>query len=152
MSRAMPESSRSPRSSGDSGNGDADSKRGLWNTIRRFFDEDGETSLRAQLEEAIDEHVDEQAAGEEQAAKGDLSPLELTMLRNLLHFSEHDADDVAIPRSEIIAVAASAGWDELIGLFAEHGHSRLPVSARRLHHVAAGTALSDSAASLRPPP
>jgi hypothetical protein len=91
-----------------SGNGDADSKRGLWNAIRRFFDEDGETSLRAQIEEAIDEHVDEQAAGDEPPAKGDLSPVELTMLRNLLHFSEHDADDVAIPRGEIIAVAADA--------------------------------------------
>ena len=35
----MPESPRSPRPSGESGNGDADSKRGLWNAIRRFFDE-----------------------------------------------------------------------------------------------------------------
>jgi len=107
----MPESSRSPRPSGDAGNGDADSKRGLWNAIKRFFDEDSETSLRAQIEEAIDEHVDEQAAGDEPPAKGDLSPVELTMLRNLLHFSEHDADDVAIPRGEIIAVAADASWD-----------------------------------------
>ncbi len=39
---------------------------------------------------------------------GDLSPVELQMLRNLLHFSEHDADDVAIPRSEIIAISADA--------------------------------------------
>ena len=29
------------------------------------------------------------------------------MLRNLLHFSELDADDVAIPRGEIVAVEAS---------------------------------------------
>ena len=127
----MPDSSKSPRPSGESGNGDADSKRGLWNAIRRFFDEDGEPSLRAQIEEAIDE----QAAGDEPPAKGDLSPVELTMLRNLLHFSEHDADDVAIPRGEIIAVAADAGWDELIGLFAEHGHSRLPVYRDTLDQV-----------------
>src|SRR6478735_7456456 len=123
----MPESSRSPRPSGDAGNGDADSKRGLWNAIKRFFDEDSETSLRAQIEEAIDEHVDEQAAGDEPTTKGDLSPVELTMLRNLLHFSEHDADDVAIPRGEIVAIDASATWGELVDLFAEHGHSRLPV-------------------------
>jgi len=106
----MPETSRSPRPSADSGNGEGDSKRGLWNAIRRFFDEENETSLRAQIEEAIDEHVDEQATGDEPPAKGDLSPVELTMLRNLLHFSEHDADDVAIPRGEIIAVDAAAGW------------------------------------------
>jgi len=111
MSRSVAESSRSTRPSGDAGNGDADSKRGLWNAIKRFFDEESETSLRAQIEEAIDEHVDEQASTDEPPAKGDLSPVELTMLRNLLHFSEHDADGVAIPRGEIIAVAADASWD-----------------------------------------
>ena len=104
---------------GDSGNGDADSKRGLWSAIRNFFDDEGETSLRAQIEEAIAEHEDEQANGDEQPAKGDLSPAELTMLRNLLHFSEHDADDVAIPRGEIIAIGADATWDELVAFLAE---------------------------------
>ena len=103
---------------GDSGNGDADSKRGLWTAIRKFFDEEGETSLRAQIEEAIAEHEDEQASGEEVAGDGDLSPVELTMLRNLLHFSDHDADDVAIPRGEIIAIDAAASWDELVAQFA----------------------------------
>jgi magnesium and cobalt transporter len=147
----MPESSRSPRPSADSSNGDADSKRGLWNAIRRFFDEDGEPSLRAQIEEAIDE----QAAGDEPPAKGDLSPLELTMLRNLLHFSEHDADDVAIPRGEIVAVSADAGWDELIGVFAEHGHSRLPVYRDTLDQVIGMIHIKDVFPFLahgRPPP
>jgi len=127
----MPDNSKSPRPSGESGNGDADSRRGLWKAIRRFFDEDGEPSLRAQIEEAIDE----QAAGDEPPAKGDLSPVELTMLRNLLHFSEHDADDVAIPRGEIVAVSAEATWDELVALFAEHGHSRVPVYRETLDQV-----------------
>jgi len=121
---------------GDSGSGDADSSGGLWGTIRRFFDTDnGETSLRAQLEEAIAEHEDEHSEGATVAAQGDLSPLELTMLRNLLHFSEHDADDVAIPRGEIIAVSADASWDELVAVFAEHGHSRLPVYRETLDEV-----------------
>jgi len=121
---------------GDSGNGDADSRGGLWNTIRRFFDNDnGETSLRAQLEEAIDEHEDEHPSGGARPASGDLSPVELTMLRNLLHFSEHDADDVAIPRGEIIAISADASWDELVETFAEHGHSRIPVYRETLDEV-----------------
>ncbi len=127
----MPENARS----GDSSNGDPDSKGGLWNTIRRFFGEESEPSLRAQIEEAIDEHEDEQASGEEAPAKGDLSPVELTMLRNLLHFSEHDADDVAIPRSEIISVSADASWAELVALLAEHGHSRVPVYRETLDRV-----------------
>ena len=120
---------------GDSGNGDADSKRGLWTAIRNFFDDEAETSLRAQIEEAIAEHEDEQAAGDEAPVKGDLSPAELTMLRNLLHFSDHDADDVAIPRGEIVAVAAEASWEEMVAQFAEHGHSRMPVYRESLDHV-----------------
>ena len=128
----MPDHSRS----GDSATGDADSSGGLLKAIRRLFDNgEADTSLRAQLEEAIDEHEDEQATGSDEPGKGDLSPLELTMLRNLLHFSEHDADDVAIPRSQIVAVSAQANWDELIALFAEHGHSRLPVFRGTLDEV-----------------
>ena len=57
------------------------------------------------------------------------------MLRNLLHFSEHDADDVSIPRREIVAVPASASWEELLATFAEHGHSRLPVFRDTLDSV-----------------
>jgi CBS domain containing-hemolysin-like protein len=129
----MPEHNKN----GESQTGDADSSGGLWNAIRSLFEENNGPSLREQLEEAIDEHEDEQSsAGDgEVRAQGDLSPAELTMLRNLLHFSEHDADDVAIPRGEIIAVDASASWDELVALFAEHGHSRVPVYRDQLDHV-----------------
>ena len=128
----MPDHSRSA----DSQHGDADSSGGLLKAIRRLFENgEAEPTLREQLEEAIDEHEDEQATGAEVPAKGDLSPLEVTMLRNLLHFSEHDADDVAIPRSEIVAVSADATWDELVAQFAEHGHSRMPVYRDTLDQV-----------------
>ncbi|MGN3973520.1 hemolysin family protein [Tsuneonella sp. SYSU-LHT278] len=113
----------------DSQTGEADSNRGLWLAIRKFFDtDDGERSLREQLEDAIDEHDAAQGdEGEKVAPNGDLSPVERQMLRNLLHFSEHDADDVAIPRGEIVAISAAATWDEVVAAFAEHGHSRLPI-------------------------
>lgn len=116
--------------------GDADSRSGLWLAIRQFFDpRSGERSLRAQLEEAIDVHEDEQVTSGEPESDGDLSPVERQMLRNLLHFSEHDADDVAIPRGEIIAIPSSASWDELIAAFSEHGHSRMPVYRETLDEV-----------------
>jgi CBS domain containing-hemolysin-like protein len=128
----MPENTRN----GDSSTGDADSSGGLLRAIRKLFDGgDSDTSLRAQLEEAIDEHEDEQTSGAERPIAGDLSAFELTMLRNLLHFSEHDADDVAIPRGEILAVSADATWEELVAQFAEHGHSRLPVYRHTLDEV-----------------
>ena len=117
--------------------GDAESSSGLMLAIRKFFDPDhGERSLRAQLEEAIDEHEGEN--GEEtpeHSGTGDLSLVERQMLRNLLHFSEHDADDVAVPRGQIIAIEATASWDQLVETFAEHGHSRMPVYRDQLDDV-----------------
>ncbi|WP_338445477.1 hemolysin family protein [Pelagerythrobacter marensis] len=117
--------------------GDADSRSGLWHAIRRFFDGESDRSLRAQLEEAIDEHEDEETAngGEETRTDGDLSSVERQMLRNILHFSEHDADDMAVPRGEIVAVDATIGWDELVATFSENGHSRMPVYRDTLDDV-----------------
>jgi magnesium and cobalt transporter len=139
---------------GDPGTGEPDSKRTLWRAIRRFFDRaDGDQSLRAQLEEAIDEHEDD--AGADSTAKGDLSPLERQMLRNLLHFSETDADDVAIPRGEIVAIRASATWGEVVEAFAEHGHSRLPVYGETLDEVIGMMLIKDVfpfLANHKPPP
>ncbi|MDX1703487.1 MAG: hemolysin family protein [Altererythrobacter ishigakiensis] len=96
----------------------------------------GDRSLRAQLEVAIDEHEDGNCdAAPSEEGNGDLSPVERQMLRNLLHFSEHDADDVAVPRSEIIAVDAAISWEELVAAFSEHGHSRMPVYRETLDNV-----------------
>ena len=114
--------------------GDGDSRTWLSRLVRRALNGgEADQSLRAQLEEAIDEH--EEDGGADINADGDLSPLERLMLRNLLHFSEHDADDVAIPRGEIIALPASASWDEVVAAFAEHGHSRLPVYGETLDEI-----------------
>ena len=120
---------------GDNGSGDGDSRSGLWRLIRRFFDPDTGQSLRAQLEETIDELESEHAEDKTEAGDGDLSPVEFGMLRNLLHFSERDADDVAIPRSAIVAISSEASWDEMVAAFAEHGHSRMPVYRETLDHV-----------------
>jgi magnesium and cobalt transporter len=128
----MPES---PSPAGDP----ESSKRGLWFAIRRFIvSGEGDRSLRAQLEEKIDEHEDDGDANEPDesvGANGDLSRVERQMLRNLLHFSEHDADDVAVPRGEIVGVEASISWADLVAAFSENGHSRMPVYREKLDDV-----------------
>jgi len=116
----------------DSGSGDGDSSGSLWRVIRRLFVSDVDQSLRAQIEGVINEHEGESQA---ESASGDLTPLERQMLRNLLHFSEHDADDVAVPRGEIIAIPASASWSAVVDAFAEHGHSRMPVYGDSLDEI-----------------
>ncbi len=131
----MPDS-QSPAGDAESSNGPL-TKLGL--SIKRMLGGgDGDRSLRAQLEDAIDEHEDENEDQEVDAngsGNGDLSPAERQMLRNLLHFSEHDADDVAVPRGEIVAVEASTGWDDLVAAFGMDSHSRLPVYRDTLDNV-----------------
>ncbi len=138
--------------------GDADSSSGLWARFRKLIGAgDGDRSLRAQLEEAIDEHEGENREAEPDATEGngDLSPAERQMLRNLLHFSEHDADDVAVPRGEIIAVDASISWEELVASFSENGHSRMPVYRETLDEVIGMVHIKDVfpyLANGKPPP
>ena len=118
--------------------GDADSSSGLMSALRKMLGLEAARSLREQLEEAIDEHEDEnggEAGDGRSGPSGDLSRVERQMLRNLLHFSDHDADDVAVPRGEIIAVDASISWDEMIAAFSENGHSRMPVYRDTLDSV-----------------
>ncbi|MCZ8325938.1 MAG: hemolysin family protein [Sphingomonadaceae bacterium] len=121
--------------------GDGESRRSAWRAIKRFFErvDGGDQSLRAQLEEAIDEHEDD--GGRSDA--GDLSALERDMLRNLLHFSENDADDVAIPRGAIIAVPETASWEDVVSAFAEHGHSRMPVYRETLDEIVGMVLIKD---------
>lgn len=115
------------------GNGDSSNEGGIWRGLRSLiFGDEHEETLRERIEEAIDE-----AEGEPdgKAAKGDLSPLERKMLRNLLHFGERDAGDVGVPRADIIAVEEATSFAELVQIFAEAGHSRLPVYREKLDRV-----------------
>ncbi len=88
-----------------------------------------EATLRGQIEDAIDD-ADDGASG-----KGDLSAAERQMVRNLLHFGECSVGDVAVPRSDIIAVPESLSFKELVAAFAEAEHSRLPVFRESLDSV-----------------
>ncbi|CAN5668752.1 hemolysin family protein [soil metagenome] len=104
----------------------------IWRSFRSFiFGDPGDDSLRAQLEDAIDAHEDDP----EPDAAGDLSPLERQMVRNLLHFGERDAGDVGVPRADIVAVEEKTSFDALVKLFAEAGHSRLPVYREKLDTI-----------------
>jgi CBS domain containing-hemolysin-like protein len=104
----------------------------IWRGLKQLiFGTDAEDTLRDQLEEAIDRHEGDPAPDE----PGDLSPLERQMVRNLLHFGERDAGDVGVPRADIIAVEERTSFDELVQIFAEAGHSRLPVYRDSLDHV-----------------
>ncbi|HEX8217082.1 MAG TPA: hemolysin family protein [Allosphingosinicella sp.] len=110
----------------------------FWKGLRTFlFGDDGETTLRDQIEEVIESREGERPA------VGDLTHVERQMLKNLLHFGERTADDLAVPRGEIIAVPSSIGFAALVAAFAEAGHSRLPVYEGSLDKVVGMIHLKD---------
>jgi CBS domain containing-hemolysin-like protein len=126
-----------PDDQGSSNRSEEDSSRsGLLSGLKALlFGGDKEPSLREQIEEVIDEAEEEGQDRRGSSVVGDLSPIERKMLRNLLHFGEQTVDDVAVPRGEIIAIPESASFAEIVALFAEAGHSRLPVYRESLDEV-----------------
>ncbi|MEQ7874670.1 hemolysin family protein [Sphingomonas sp. ASV193] len=110
---------------------DDDGGSRLWRGMRSllFGDEHGAT-LRDQIEEAIDD------AEDDRPKKGDLSPLERQMLRNLLHFGDRTAGEICVTRGEIMAApASSSSMEQLAKAFAEAGHSRLPLTGESLDEI-----------------
>lgn len=117
--------------SSSTGNGDSN-ESGIWRGLKSLiFGGDQEESLRDQLEDAIDRHEGDPGPD----AKGDLTPLERQMVRNLLHFGERDAGDVGVPRADIIAIEERTTFDHMVQIFAEAGHSRLPVYRETLDQI-----------------
>lgn len=77
-----------------------------------------DTSLRESLEDVIEHH---------EAEAGDISPEERSMLLNILDFGAIRVDDVMVPRADIVAVEDTLSLEQIISVFQEAGHSRLPV-------------------------
>src|SRR3954449_1997877 len=110
--------------------GDEQGGSRIWRGMRHLiFGEDSEPTLRDQIEEAIEEAEDSRPIA------GDLSPSERQMLRNLLHFGDQTAGEIAVTRGDIMAVPSDIGFDALIQAFADAGHSRLPVYGESLDDV-----------------
>src|ERR1051325_6832665 len=87
--------------------------------LRKITGQDVEaTAMRESLEEVIEESDRESPA---------LSAQERVMLGNLLRFGELKVRDVMVPRAEIIAVDETIGLADLLMLFREAQHSRLPM-------------------------
>jgi len=75
-------------------------------------------AMRESLEEVIEESERESAS---------LSDQERIMLGNLLEFGELKVRDVMVPRADIIAVDETIGLADLLHIFREAQHSRLPI-------------------------
>ena len=86
----------------------------------------GDSSLRESLEEIFEYHEE-----------GDrpVTPEERLMLLNIVQFAELSAEDVMVPRADIVALDAQTPFDEVLPLFSEAGHSRLPIYRETLDDI-----------------
>ena len=64
-----------------------------------------------------------------------ISKQERIMLMNILKIDEILARDIMIPRAEIIAVEESISFDEVIKIFVEGAHSRIPIYNEQLDNI-----------------
>ena len=108
---------------------DEDGRSRLWRGMRALIFGESEPTLREEIEDAIDEAEDSRPIA------GDLSTAERQMLRNLLHFGERTAGEIAVTRGDIMAVPSRIDFDALVRAFADAGHSRLPVYGESLDQV-----------------
>lgn len=79
---------------------------------------ESEEDLRTRLERALKGETREAQAFDRQ---------ERTWLLNTLRFSGLRVEDVMVPRADIVAIEESAPLSDLIRLFRDAGHSRVPV-------------------------
>ena len=69
----------------------------------------------------------EEALENEEITAQSFSPQERLMLGNLLRFGELRVEDVIVPRADITAIENNATLAELLQVFQDAGHSRIPV-------------------------
>ena len=76
----------------------------------------------AKLRESLEEVIEESDAGYRALASEERS-----MMLNILNFGELTVADIMVPRADIIGVEVSTPLDDLVCMFRDAQHSRLPV-------------------------
>ena len=88
-----------------------------------FFKQRNGTSLREDIADAL---------AETDTDGGSFSPGERAMLNNILRLREVRVEDVMVPRADIEAVEIGTTLGELLTVFEQSGHSRMPVYSETL--------------------
>jgi magnesium and cobalt transporter len=123
----------------------SDNDTSLWKTILRLLQ--GGSAEQAAMRESLEEVIEE---SERQSPA--LSDAERVMLSNLLKFGELRLKDVMVPRADIIAVDETVPMNELVQLFREAQHSRLPMYRETLDDPTGQVHVKDVLALLQDAP
>lgn len=95
----------------------------LWARISRLFRPLNGATLREDITDALRTDGDSNMA---------FSPEERAMLNNILRLREVRVEDVMVPRADIMAVDHDVSLGELLEIFEDSGHSRMPVFCENL--------------------
>lgn len=87
------------------------------------------------LRESIAELMQEAAETPDPEQGGELDRQERALIANVLRLRGKQADDVMVPRADIIAMRADVTLDEALNQIRADGHSRLPVYRESLDDV-----------------
>jgi len=99
----------------------------MWSKFLKFFSRrDKDANVRDVIEELIEE---------KKIVDSSLAPDEREMLTNILKLRDLTAEDVMIPRAEIVAIKSDSSSEEIMEAFKAHQFMRLPVFRESLDDV-----------------
>ena len=111
-----PPAAQTPRREDDKPRGDGGIGRAWRGLVRGLIKPRAGDELRETIDEIIETH------GHEEEAPAPVSPHERVLLANLLKFRTLTAEDVCVPRADIVAVEATVSQPELLKVVVREAH------------------------------
>lgn len=108
-------------------------RRASEHTLRESIAELVQEAEEAEAEAA--ENADREPGPKDSDALPELDRHERALIANVLHLREISADDVMVPRPDIVTMRADVSYEEAVAQIREEGHSRLPVYREELDDV-----------------
>jgi magnesium and cobalt transporter len=105
-------------------------------------------SVRDRMEELIEEHEELPRDSNGRGHPDEFSAQERAVLGNVLKLRDKTADDVMVPRADIMAMPEDFTLDQAIGLIQRDGHSRYPVYHGQLDNIVGMVHIKDVFASV----
>jgi magnesium and cobalt transporter len=105
-------------------------------------------SVRDRMEELIEEHEELPRDSNGRGHPDEFSVQERAVLGNVLKLRDKTADDVMVPRADIMAMPEDFTLDQAIGLIQRDGHSRYPVYQGQLDDIVGMVHIKDVFASV----
>ncbi|MDE1897230.1 MAG: HlyC/CorC family transporter [Rhodospirillales bacterium] len=102
-----------------------------------------EQSARASIAELVQKQDNGTETNETEGESLDLNAQERALIGNVLRLRDITADDVMVPRPDIVAMKAGVTLEEALALIRKEGHSRMPVYREHLDDVAGMVHIKD---------